>query len=269
MNWNLLTCSLMLLILYANYVKAGECENILLEIYSDSLCTKILTFKSSELAKSPVLLVALHGDSPRTKPSDQYNFAKLIAKKSKNVVSIGMLRPGYEDEEHRVSDGERGRAVGDNYDKSRVDQIANAIKKLKEIYQPTKVVLVGHSGGSAITAKLIALHHGLVDHAFIISCPCDLTPWRRDMLKLTRYKGFKGRINVKSPLDLALDISSKTKVTLFVGKEDKITQPYLTKAFHAILEKSNKQVELNLLEGGHDIFFNPQVLNSVIAVVNN
>ena len=66
-----------------------------------------------------------------------------------------MLRPGYTDPIGRTSDGVKGDAIGDNYDEKRVNQVAQAITELKKLYSPSKVILVGYSGGAAITTNLI------------------------------------------------------------------------------------------------------------------
>ena len=66
------------------------------------------------------------------------------------------------------------------------------------------MILAGHSGGSAITASLIALYPHLVDHAVIVSCPCNINAWRKDMYVSSNYDGFKGDLDGISPIDLAL-----------------------------------------------------------------
>ncbi|NQY65466.1 MAG: hypothetical protein HRT38_17470 [Alteromonadaceae bacterium] len=109
----------------------AECLDIVNEVFNNETCTKIKTFKSKKVSKSPVLLVALHGDSPWNNPDYQYRFAKHIADENINLISVGMLRPGYTDPMKRTSDGVRGRTVGDNYDETRIHQIAGAIKSLK------------------------------------------------------------------------------------------------------------------------------------------
>ena len=62
----------------------------------------------------------------------------------------------------RKSDGEMGLTVGDNYDDVRVKQITDAIKSLKHIHKAGKVVLIGHSGGAAITTRIIGLYPNLI-----------------------------------------------------------------------------------------------------------
>ena len=127
----------------ADLVHAG-CEDISNEIYADNSCTKIRTYRSTDVTDKPVLVVALHGDSPFNNPGYQYRFAKLVANKNSNVISVGMLRPGYTDPMGRISDGVKGDAIGDNYDEKRVIQVAQTITELKRLYSPSKVILAGH-----------------------------------------------------------------------------------------------------------------------------
>lgn len=151
----------------------------------------------------------LRGDAPFNNPGYQYRFAKLVADKNSNVVSVGMLRPGYSDPMGRTSDGVKGDAIGDNYDEKRVNQIAQAIEYPKSMYSPSKVILAGHSGGAAISANIISLFPLLIDHAFIVSCPCDVNAWRKNMFLLTNKSIFRGNIDTLSPIDLVDHLKKK------------------------------------------------------------
>jgi predicted esterase len=71
------------------------------------------------------------------------------------------------------------------------------------------VILAGHSGGAAITVNLIGLFPLLIDHAFIVSCPCDVNAWRENIFSLTKKSIFKGNIDTLSPTDLVEHLSKK------------------------------------------------------------
>ena len=193
---------------------------------------------------------------------------RLIQNFKGNVIGIGMLRPGYTDHLGRKSDGVRGETVGDNYDEPRIEKIAGAIKLLRAEHNATKVIVAGHSGGSAITAKLIALKPGLVDHAFIVSCPCNINAWRADMLKKTQYRGFSGDLDISSPVDVVNEISDDTGITMFVGESDEVTKPYLSREYKTALSRSGKEAELYMIDGDHEIFLDRQVIESVLSKVN-
>ncbi|MCG8429531.1 MAG: prolyl oligopeptidase family serine peptidase [Chromatiales bacterium] len=256
--------ALTLLFSSAVHAKCDDTEN---EIYTHNKCTKIKTYKSEEISVSPTLLIALHGDSPFHKPSYHYRFARLIAEQSNDLVSVGMLRPGYSDPMDRTSDGVRGDAIGDNYDKTRVDQLAEAIKQLKTQYNASYVVLAGHSGGGAIIGNLIGVHPALVDHAFIVACPCDINAWRSDMYQLTNNTIFDGTLDVISPIERAADVSPKTRVTLFAGEKDAVAKPYLSQRYQSALEIKGKKAELYMIDGDHEIFLNPKVMETVINTI--
>ncbi|WDE08835.1 alpha/beta fold hydrolase [Thalassomonas viridans] len=244
-----------------------ECNNIESEVFANGACTVIETYKSSILSASPTLAIVLHGDAPFWNPNVQYRVAQYLANNQKNVISIGMLRPGYTDDFNRQSDGERGETVGDNYDDKRVRQIGSSIEVLKEHYKAQKIVVIGHSGGAAITAKVSALFPELVNHAVIISCPCNINAWRKDMLKRNEYELFKGDLNISSPLELAKKVSVNTKVDLIVGKDDDNTKPYLTKQYYEALKKHGKNVYLQTIEGDHNIFQGKQVIATMLAAI--
>jgi predicted esterase len=259
-----LCCALLL----SNLAMAA-CSHILEEVKVQNVCTKIKTFKSETMTKEPILLIALHGDSPFNNPSYQYRFASQIANKSENVISVGMLRPGYTDHLKRTSDGIKGNAVGDNYDATRIEQIAKAIQKLKSHHNASKVILSGHSGGAAITAKLIAIYPKLASHAFVVSCPCDINAWRADMYKKSQYAGFDGKLDVSSPTDLVSRVSDETKISIFVGDKDDIAKPYLSKKYEKALRDAGKQVHLAEIHGDHNLFLNKEIIKSIIDVVGD
>jgi alpha-beta hydrolase superfamily lysophospholipase len=141
---------------------------------------KTKVYESAGLSASPTLVVVVHGDSPFLGPTYQYWFAQAAAVAIPDAVVAAMLRPGYDDGEER-SDGMRGETTGDNYTPEVLDAVATAILELKARYGPRRVVLVGHSGGSAIVGSLIGRREGMADAVLLVSCVCDLEVWRKHM----------------------------------------------------------------------------------------
>lgn len=251
---------------FAGQVSA-QVNNAPNKICIDDVCSVIETFESAELTDAPILLVALHGDYPFGRPSYHYRFAKRIAQESNNVIAVGITRPGYTDDFNRQSDGVRGETVGDNYDAGRISQIADVIRKLKEIHGTHYTVLTGHSGGAAITAKLTSSFPDLADEAFVISCPCNINAWRADMYERQQYQGFKGDIDVRSPVDMANDVSDHMQTHIFVGDRDSNTQPYLSEQYYQRLLAAGKRAELTVIEGRHEIFQAESVVEAVKKAV--
>ncbi|WP_440056819.1 alpha/beta hydrolase family protein (plasmid) [Pseudoalteromonas sp. T1lg65] len=243
------------------------CGNPEREVFADKKCTKIETYKSNTLSANPILAITLHGDNAYIRPYSQYRVAQKIAKERDNVVAVGMLRPGYTDDFGRTSDGEVGLTVGDNYDDARVDQIASAITALKRQHKAKKVVLIGHSGGAAITARLIGLYPDLVNHAVAISCPCDINAWRKDMLIRNEYEPFRGDIDISSPVELVSKVSNSTKVSLIVAEDDDVTKPYLTKSYYTALKNHHKDVEMQLIAGDHNIYQVKPVMDMILKAL--
>ncbi len=251
-----------------NLVQAG-CKDSLNEIFTGSNCTKIRTYKSAVVTDNPILIVVLHGDAPFNNPGYQYRFAQLVAIKNSNVITIGMLRPGYTDPTGRTSDGAKGDAIGDNYDEKRVNQLAQAIEELTKMYSPSKVILAGHSGGAAITANIISLFPLLVDHAFIVSCPCDVNAWRENMFSLTNKSIFRRKIDTLSPIDLVDRLNKKTTISILVGKNDKVAIPILSEKYKKAVTKKGLKATLALIEGQHEIFLSPDIISAITRIVND
>ena len=257
---------ILLLLAFVVGVEAGVTEGSS-RVCLDNICSQIELFKSEQLTESPVLVVSIHGDSPFSRPSYHYRFARRVALESNNVVSVGILRPGYIDDFNRRSDGERGESVGDSYDDKRALQIANAVESLRTAYNARAVVLAGHSGGSAIAAKIIALKPGIADTAFIVSCPCNINSWRADRLRNNQFEGFKGDLKISSPIDLVGMIDSATDIYIYVGERDNITLPYLSEQYYLALIKAGKKARRFIIDGGHEIFQSEPVVQSLLKAV--
>jgi len=80
-------------------------------------------FTGDKVSEKPVLVAVLHGDAPRNpscptkecgEPDYQDAFAAQAAT-GRDVIAVGLLRPGYTDPRGNTSDGVRGDTTGDNY----------------------------------------------------------------------------------------------------------------------------------------------------------
>jgi pimeloyl-ACP methyl ester carboxylesterase len=221
---------------------------------------KTSVFRSEQIGAEPVLVVVLHGDAPFSRPGYQNTFAAKVAATNRDVVAVGLLRPGYTDPQGNISDGERGLTTGDNWNATNTDAIANAIGELKRRYHARKVVVAGHSGGAAIAANILGRHSELIDAALLVSCPCDVEQWRQNMFQLTGQPVFHGNIDTLSPVEQITGMSDQANVTMMVGSQDKVTPPGLSERYQAVAAQLGKQVRLVQLEDkGHEIFLDPAV----------
>ncbi|WP_299497127.1 hypothetical protein [uncultured Shewanella sp.] len=228
----------------------------------------IVDIHENRVQANPYLVIAIHGDVPFGPVSYHNTFAKQLSEATENVV-VGLLRPGYKDDKGRRSVGRKGWSVGDNYDFKRIESIVHTIQALQQQYQPIKTIVAGHSGGAAITAKMLAYYSNLMDVAFIVSCPTDINVWRSDMLKLSFNPLFIGKLNRVSPMDLTDKVSTNTHVHVFCGVNDPITLPYLSERYVAKLTHGGKNVRYDAIEGDHNIFLHPFILRSVVKQITN
>jgi pimeloyl-ACP methyl ester carboxylesterase len=206
------------------------------------------------LSERPVLLVALHGDLG-TGYEDR--FASQAAS-GRDVVGVGLLRPGYRNRKGNTSDGERGFTTGDNYNARNTDAIAAAIAELKRKYHPRKTVLAGHSGGAAIVANIVGRHPDVADEALLIACPCDVDAWREHMLRRNKFEGFRGKIDTLSPIDQLTGV--RVPVTLIAGTKDDVAPPDLSERYRDTGVKLGKNIRLVKLDGkDHEIFLDQEV----------
>jgi pimeloyl-ACP methyl ester carboxylesterase len=229
---------------------------------------KTKVYESPGLTPHPILVVVLHGDSPGSPPTYQYRFAATGAAALSDAVVAAVLRPGYSDGVDR-SDGMRGETTGDNYTPEVIDAVATAISELKNRYHPRRVVLVGHSGGSAITADLLGSRQGsLVDAALLVSCPCDLAEWRRHMQSIKGGAIWERPARSLSPIAVVADIPAPVRIWMLVGSDDKITPPALTLAYADALRNRGIAVDVTVAPGlPHDILLEPVALDRLKDVV--
>lgn len=212
----------------------------------------------------PVLVVVVHGDAPFRPPGYQYQLARQLAATYPGIVAVGLLRPGYSDPQGNRSAGRRGEATGDNYTPEVVDAVAAALGELRQRYHATRVVVVGHSGGAAITANLLARHPTRLDAALLASCPCDVPRWRQHMQQLQGGAIWEAPVRSLSPQALVGGVSTATPVTLVVGTADSVAPPRFSRAYWQALQQRHHPAQLvQLPDQGHEILLSAAVQREI------
>lgn len=231
-------------------------------------CLHIQTYRSAGLTTHPDLVVVLHGDAPFNNPSYQYELARDVSADNDDVIAVALLRPGYTDASGNRSSGTRGHTTGDNYTPDVIDAIVGAITSLANAYRPAHVILVGHSGGATIAADIIARYPNVASAAVLVSCPCDVPVFRAHMSALQHNPMWRLPVRSLSPMELASNINSSTRVRLVIGSSDEIASPSLSREYAAKLRQNRVRVSLTELPGaGHEIFLDPRVREVIKATL--
>lgn len=218
---------------------------------------KTKLYQGAQLSAHPVLVIVVHGDSPDEPPTYQYQFAQRAAAALPDAVVAAVLRPGYEDGED-ASDGMRGITNGDNWAPEIVNAVATVLSELKDRFHPRHVILVGHSGGAAIAADLLAQRGVSVDGALLVSCPCDVAQWRKHMQETRGGAIWQRPVRSLSPQSLVGDLPASVKIWLLVGSDDRTTPQALTLAYADALRQRNIQVDVTIAPGlRHSILLEP------------
>jgi predicted esterase len=229
---------------------------------------KTKVYENRSLTASPILIVVVHGDSPDGPPTYQYRFARTAAAAIADTIVAAVLRPGYSDGEDR-SDGMRGETTGDNYTPEVINAVATAISELKARYKPRRVVLVGHSGGSAIVGSLIGQQGSIANAALLVSCVCDLEAWRKHMRSTKGGQIWERPVRSLSPLALIDGVPTSTKVSMLVGSDDQTTPPNLTLAYAEKLQNRGIAVDVTISPGlGHNILLEPVAMDRLKGIVS-
>ena len=210
------------------------------------------------------LVVVLHGDAPFVNPRYQYAFAADVAKAAPGTRVAALLRPGYGDPYGAKSDGDRGFSSGENYTPDVVNDVAAAIQDLKSQWGASSVILVGHSGGAAVTANVAALHPGLVQHAFLVGCPCDVPAFRQHMAHAQWAPLWLLPVHSLSPLQTLDQMQHGTEVTAISGASDPITLPEYAQAY--VAKAKGKGISASMIEipgKGHEILNESEVVGEI------
>jgi pimeloyl-ACP methyl ester carboxylesterase len=248
---------------------------------ANDLRLKATIYKSARLSAHPILVAVLHGDlldpgSPaaHSPPSYHYVFAGRAAEQIDDVIVAALVRPGYADYLGDQSTGRKGMRTGDNYTPEVVDAIAAALDELKAKIHPAATVMAGHSGGAAITGILLGRHPSDVNAALLVSCPCDVPAWRRHMIRETfKQVGplslvFTLPTTSLSPVDLASQVPTSTRVRMVVGSQDATAPPRFTEEYADALRKRGVEAAVTIAPGlEHNILLEPVVIEQLKQLV--
>lgn len=209
-----------------------------------NLCLAAATYGVDPARPTETLVVVLHGDVSSGGPAD-YHFA--IAEKiaQPGVAAVALLRPGYADKAGRTSQGSNNDR-SDSYTAVNIDAVAAAVEALKKQYQPRRTLVLGHSGGAAITGVLLGKNPGLFQGAVLMSCPCDLVRWRKEVGRRAWTKSL-------SPSDYVAKTPISTTVVAITGTADDNTSVGLGRDYVAALAKRGVPARFEAVEGaGHN-----------------
>lgn len=207
---------------------------------------RCLAYSAHGPTRAAVLVVVLHGDVSGGGPARYHRaLAERIAATLPGTRSVALVRPGYPDGEGRISDGLlHGRS--DHYTAENVAIVAGAIAALRAASGARRVVAVGHSGGAATAALLLALHPGTIEAAALIACPCALGPWRHD-------RGRQPWTRSVDPAAVTDRVPAGALVAVLGGALDDNTRPALGAGFAARLSARGVAARVREVPGaGHN-----------------
>jgi pimeloyl-ACP methyl ester carboxylesterase len=191
--------------------------------------------------KAKKLVVLIHGDVSAGGPAD-YMYKRAVAVGYGETIAVALIRPGYEDSKGNISQGSHNNRR-DHYTAANIDAIADAIRRLKERYGVTRTIVLGHSGGAAITAVMLGKHPGIADGAVLVSCPCNIPEWRLQWGKNLWRKSL-------SPHAFIDGIPSTSTIIAITGNQDDNTSPDLGKNYVNMLLKRGIAASFWSVEGG-------------------
>ena len=252
---------LLLLISFAAAASPCATEDFETRVSSSTECLLMRRFGPSD---PDILVVWLHGNVSSGGPANShFRLAEKTAMvfSTDRVLAVALVRPGYPDGSGAYSSGsDNGRA--DNWPRQTVIELGAAIERLKTRFNPKTTVIVGHSGGAAITAVLLGLQPDLAEAAILIACPCDMAAWRR---------GRSGTPwSSEDPLDWVRQVKSSAQIIALTGSADSTTYPEHARSYVERLQERQVRASLHVVpEMGHiDILRSQAVMDSISRLIN-
>lgn len=226
-------------------------------------CLIYRLFRSASVASNPSLVIVLHGDVSSGGPANYHRkVAERIAhdRRADNIISVALVRPGYEDGDGESSSGSHNNR-SDHYTAKNIDEIAAVVTKLRDRLQARSVVLLGHSGGAAISGVLVGRHPAVANAAVLVSCPCDVGVWRAGRRSPWPQS--------ESPHSWADKVAPTTMVVALTGSRDDNTSPQLAERYIESLSRRGIKSRFELLSNAdhNSAFRSDRVIDAVFDLL--
>jgi pimeloyl-ACP methyl ester carboxylesterase len=227
---SLLSIAPMVLALFLGFAGTSQANTCTLDqgrLQAGRVCLAVKVFAAPSGPGQP-LAVIVHGDGGGM-IDNQYlarfeSTGQRIAEARPSAGVVFVQRPGYRST-LGISQG-RAKAEDDDYTRENVDHMAVAVRELRAAWKPSKVVWVGHSGGSALGALVMGRHPGVVDDAVLASCPCgSIRRWREHRNISRGHWNASTWPNSLSPVDHMDGLIRGSRVILITGDRDNNTRP--------------------------------------------
>jgi len=189
------------------------------------------------------LVIHLHGDYKGSQPN---NTPKYMSGYSSIVPDDAnfffMARPGHKFPGRVRSAGKWTSADNINAHPDRVawkkgwgsiKLITQTIYRLKEFYQPEKVIVIGFSGGAQDVGVMSGKIPGLIDVGILGGCDC-----------------FVSKRKFWIPAEFIKKIPRDMPIIMISGEKDDYIER--AKNYHSIAKREGLNVELHIVKGGHD-----------------
>ena len=212
-------------------------------VKGENHCFAIATVLPPKAVSSPVLRIYLHGDNsrgrPRGIPSD--SMYRYVMPTPSGTVSVAMLRPGHRDTEGRQSSSKSyGHINAETYED--IDEVAAAVRRLREHYNASRVVMIGFSGGCNTVGVVLGRHPGTADAALLGGCACD-------KVAKSNYHGKGVNRDDISPIEYVNKIPLTTKIIAVTGTRDETNPPSICEPFITRLKEREVSARMDLVEG--------------------
>ena len=184
------------------------------------------------------LVVILHGDGG---PGRYDRFAAHIANTTPATTVVTLTRPAFRGASGSSPGQNRSR---DHYTPRNNALLADSLRAMDASLQPRRFIVLGHSGGAAQLATVIATHPGTVDTALLLACPCDVPRWRMHRRGVNNWR------QSQSPLEFAGRVPRGTRVLALTMERDANTRPRFVEGYVETARAHGATISLSIPPGG-------------------
>ena len=228
-------------------------------------CFAIDVVGKEEIRPGEPLVVFIHGDGGAMR-NDSYRRGyahQFETMRDRGINAIAIARPGF-----WVATGKtKGIFMGwrgDTYLPEVVDGLAAALRRLREHYKPSRLVLLGHSGGSMISGILLGRHPGVADGAVLVAWGCDTYTWRQWRIDSAGRKG-QWTQSLSARDYIAKIPAGSVRVVAITGTKDNNTLPkFGRECVYKMMDRAiDARFELASNRGHGSVLYSESVINAI------
>ena len=228
-------------------------------------CFAIDVVRKKDIRPGEPLVAFIHGDAGALRDDGYYrNCAhQFDVMRDRGINAIAAARPGF-----WVATGKTTATFmgweGDTYLPEVVDGLAAVLKRLRGHYNPSRLILLGHSGGTMISGILLGRHPGVADGAVLVAWGCDIYTWRQWRIDSAGRRGLWPQSLSARDFIAKIPVGSVRVVAVTGTRDDHRLPKFGRECIYRIMDRGiDARFELASNWGHGSVLFSESVTNAI------